>query len=229
MARNVTLTAITEDVRQRLDLDSFSADTHVTSTAVTRMINTSLQSLYSLLMRSWGEGYFTTSDTITTTADIATTSLPSDFVKLIALYWVRGTNDIVPIQEASHDLRIMTQWSSRAWELPRYRLRHSTLQWVPKPNSAYTVALEYVYSPADLSAGSDTFDAGPGWDEWVVLDVCRKIREKSEKDPTEFLAERARVESNILAVSPYRSETSNHIIRDVESGYEYDDRPRWRP
>lgn len=215
MGRSVALSTIREDIRQRCDLPTFSATTYVTTAAVNRMINTSLQGLYSLLMQAWGEGYFTTSTTLTTSAGAGTTSLPTDFLKLINLLWVRGTDDVVTISEAQHDERLLTQWSARTWTAPKYRLRHSTLQWVPPPSAVYNLVIEYVYAAPDLSADDDPFDAGPGWDEWVVLDVCRKIRQREEKDATEFQAERERVEANILVLSPQRSETSNRVIRDL--------------
>ena len=60
MPRSVTLTNLTEDIRQRADLPTFSTTTFITSTAVTRMINQSLQALYSLVMHAFGDGYFTT-------------------------------------------------------------------------------------------------------------------------------------------------------------------------
>ena len=216
MPRSVTLTNLTEDIRQRADLPTFSTTTFITSTAVTRMINQSLQALYSLVMNAFGDGYFTKTGSLTATANTATTSLPSDFLRMVALVWNRGTDDIIPVLEAdAEDGYVRASYAARSWDSPRYRLRHSALVWVPMPIATQTLTIEYVYAPADLSSGSDTFDGGPGWDEWVALDVCRKIREREEKDASDFVRERARVEAMILTQSPYRQETQNKQIRDV--------------
>ena len=198
MARNVTLTNLREDVRQRCDLPAYSTSTFITETAVTRMINVSLQSLYAKLMEAWGEGYFTTSASLATVADTATTALPSDFVKLTKLVWLRGTDDVVDVHLAQSDDYGFTQWASRAWDRPLYRLRQGTILWVPKPNQVYNLVCEYVQAPADLSSGGDTFDAGPGWDEYVVLDVARKVFERQDKDARHFIAARNEVERNIV-------------------------------
>lgn len=212
MARSVSLTNITEDIRQRADLPTFSSTTFVTDTAVTRMINQSLQALYSLIMGAYGDGYFVKSAAMSASA--ATSNLPTDFLRMVSLVWLRGTDDIVPVLEAEADDYAYAQYAARAWDAPRYRLRHSTIVWLPSPSTTYSLNIEYVYAPADLSAGGDTFDGGPGWDEWVALDVCRKIREREEKDASDFVRERARVEAMILSQSPYRQETQHKQVRD---------------
>ena len=221
MARLVQLQDIREDVRQRCDLDTFSATSYVTATAVNRMINTSIHALRSLLMQAWGEGYFTKQAALSTVADTATTALPSDFSKMVTLVWKRGKDDIVPVFEAQIDEYSFTIFDSRTWDLPRYRLRENEILWFPNPDDVYNLFLEYVYHPADLSLDTDTFEAGPNWEEWVVVDVCRKVFEREEKNTQPWMMERARVEELILSTSPYRSETSNHHIREI------DDEPRY--
>lgn len=215
MPRTVSLTNITEDIRQRCDLPTFSTTTFITSTAVTRMINESLQSLYSVIADAYGDGYFTTSASVTASANTATSNLPSDFLRLVSLVWNRGTDDIVPLREASVDDYPLAQYAARAWDAPLYRLRQSTILWLPKPNATYTLTMEYVQSPADLSAGGDTFDGGPGWAEWVALDVARKIFERQEKDARDFAAERGRVEVMIRSQAPSRQETQYDQVRDA--------------
>lgn len=214
MGRNVQLSELREDVRQRCDLPTFTSSTFITTDAVTRMINVSLQTLYSRLMEAWGEGYFSKSGNITANIDNATSDLPADFLKMVSAHWLRGTDDIVPMREASIDDLRFAQFASREWSSPRYRLRTNTILWVPTPSVEYEVAVEYVYAAPDLSADDDTFDAGPGWDEYVVLDVCRKVFERQEKDAQHFIAARNEVERNIITLSPHRSETENHVVRE---------------
>lgn len=217
MARSVSLDDLREDIRQRCDLPAFSTDTAITTSAVTRMINVSLQAFYARLMEAWGEGYFTTSTTLTALATQPAVNLPSDFLKLVSLHWVRGTDDIVPVQLAQADDYRLASYDARTWTCPKYRLRHDSILLLPTPSDTYTLYIEYVQLPADLSAGSDTFDAGPGWDEWVVLDASRKIFERQQKDAQHFLMGREDVERNVLTLSPHRTETENVVVRDAYS------------
>jgi hypothetical protein len=214
--RTVRLLDLKEDIRQRCELPVFSTGTYITTASVERMINVSLHGLYSLMIQAWGEGYFTDRDTIVTSAGARTTSLPANFLKLVRVMWLRGTDDIVPVPEASVDERDYGEFAARAWDAPKYRLHFNALYWLPTPNALYTLAIDYVYQPDDLTDDYDTTDVGPGWDEWVVLDCCRKIYERQEKDPQLFMLERNRVEQNILAVSPHRAQSENSVVRDAE-------------
>lgn len=225
MGRAVTLDEIKEDVRQRCDLPTYSTTTFITTAAVTRLINTSLQSFYALLIECYGDDYFLTFDTsLTTTANFSYTALPADFVAMKKLYWLRGTGDPVEIIPGNADDYLRIHLDSQSWDAcqPRYRLAMQRMMWLPKPSAAYDLRLWYVYAPADLAAGADTFQAGPGWDEWVVLDVCRKIAEREERDPGEFISLRGDAETRIRGQAPDRYQTDGAAVRDVMGpGYGY--------
>jgi hypothetical protein len=217
VARTVSLTTITEDIRQRCDLPTFTSSTFITSTAVTRFINVSLQRLYGLLQQVHGEEYFAKSTTLSPSS--ATTALPSDFLRVLKMLWLRGTNDIVEVPRAKLDELYWTQESAQAWTSPRYRLQGTNVLWHPVPNQTYSVKLFYVYAPADLASGSDTFDAGPGWEEFVVADVCRMIDERQDKPTQTWLAMLGDAERRIREQAP-RHDGDGLQIRDV-MGREY--------
>jgi hypothetical protein len=227
MPRTITFADLREEVRLRYDLPSFTATTFVSTTAVNSFINKSLQAYYALLMECYGEDYFATSSTITTLANTSLSTLPTRFSKLIALHWVRDSDDIVPIRRATVDDMVLASYDPKSWTEygPRYRLSGiSSVQWLPIPNAAYSVLCSYVALPADLSADADTFEAGQGWEDWVILDVCRKLAAREEKDPSVWLAERADAEQRIRSQAPERSETEPLTLRDAyaigESDYQ---------
>lgn len=185
------------------------------------MINSSVQALAAVLLESYGDNYYTTSATITTTPSTGTSALPTRCYKLLQLWWVRGTDDVVKLHRGSLDDLRLANYGARTWNEygPRYRLQGvSTVQWLPTPSVAYTVTCDFVQLPAELSADGDTFVAGPGWEEFVVADVCRKIAAREEKDISQWMAERADAEARIRAQSPERDEGEALQVRDT-----------WRP
>lgn len=220
MGRSVSLSEIREEIRLRYDLPSaFSSTTFVTTTAVNSFINQSLQAYYAILLECFGDNYFAASSTITTNDGVAVSSVPSRFTKLISLYWLRGTNDAVKILPANATEIGLYSLGSVPWTdyAPRYRLSGATFEWFPTPSAEYPVRCDYMALPANLSADADIFDGGNGWEEWVVLDVCRKIAGKEEKDPSTWLTERADVEQRIRKQAPDRDEGEPLVLRDASS------------
>jgi hypothetical protein len=220
MARLVALSAVREAVRQRYDLPDFSTSTFVTLVAVNSAINESLQALYAILLDAWGDDYFTKLTSVSTTANQGYTAYPTNFLRLQGIAWQRGTDDYVPLERASVDDMPDMMLSARAWTTtrPKYRLTLDGIRWTPAPNAVYTVWLHYVQLPAALSADGDTFDAGPSWDEWVVMDVCAKIAQREEKSIAEWLAKRSDVEARIKSQAPGRDEWQPEQVRDI-AGY----------
>src|SRR5688572_12105413 len=157
------------------------------------MINASLQGFYALLMKCYGDAYFARSQEITTSPNIALTSLPTRCVKLTRLWWLRAPDDVVQVHRAGVEGLQVANYVARAWSqcAPFYRLQGAnTVQWLPIPTEAYRVTCDHIATPADLVADTDAFDAGLGWEEWVINDVCRKIAAKEQTDPTVYLSER---------------------------------------
>ena len=227
MARTVTLSEVRELVRTQYDLPAFSTTTWVTTALVNSLINSSLAAYYGLLTECYGDNYFTTSATITTSAGVNLSSLPSRCSKVLRLWWVRGTDDVVPISRGSADDLVLASYAARSWDdySPRYRLSGiSAIQWLPTPNAAYDVLCDHVAIPVDLSADGDTFEAGPGHEFFVVNDVCARLAIREEKDPSAFMAERARFEQLIQTQAGERHEGDALTLRDadgyVESAWE---------
>ena len=220
MARTVTFSTLREAVRTRYDLPTFSTNSWLKTADVNAMIVTSAQALAGMLIEAYGDNYFTTSATITTTPSTGTTALPTRCYKVLQFWWVRGSDDVVKIQRGSVDDLKLASFSARSWDEygPRYRLQGTgNVQWLPTPSNAYTVACDYVQLPADLSADGDTFEAGPGWEEWLIADVCRKISAREEKDISSWMAERGDAEARIRSQAPERDEGEALSVRDTWS------------
>lgn len=222
MARTVTFANLRTAIQARYDLPAFSTTTWLTTSQVNTMINASVQALSAMLIEAYGDNYYTTSSSLTTTSGVNLTSLPTRCYKLLTLWWVRGTDDIVKVSRGNLDDLRLANYASKSWSeyKPRYRLQGtSSVQWLPTPNAAYTVTCDYVQLPAELSADGDTFEAGPGWEEWCVADVCRKIAAREEKDITSWMGERADAEARIRAQAPERDEGEALSVRDTFNPY----------
>ena len=211
--------SVKEDIRVRYDLPEFSTNTFITSAMVLRMGSQSLQRRDALLTDAFGDDYSTAVATIATAANTATSALPADFFKLKQLIWLRSTDNPVRIERASpEDQTSDALLASVAWtnERPRYRFQGgSTIRWLPTPNAVYSVNCIYQKTPAELTSDSDEIQDGPGWCEWIVADVCVRIAQRFEQDPSVYMAERADCEQRIKAQAPDRDELSPMAVRDV--------------
>jgi hypothetical protein len=220
MGRLVTLSDLREDVRTRYDLPAYSTTTYVTEDAVTRMINQSAQAFYAMLIACFGDDYFTTTASTTTTASVASTTLPTDAHKVLRVVWLKAADEAVTLHRATVDDYAKAFETAEAWNYaPRYRVHGSSLKWYPVPSAVYNIRIIYVALPEDLDTAEDTMEAGPGWDEWIVLDVCRKIAEREDQDASRWIALRADVEARIKAQAPERDESEPEAIRDTWCEY----------
>lgn len=223
--RPVTLDSLKEQIRDRYDLPEYTTSGFVNINSITRLINSALQQYYGLLAESYGDNYFEQTTTITTVTGVNINSFPNRMVKLQSLHWLRGTGDIVPITRATTDAVKLTLDTSLTWSScdPMYRLQGQSILWLPTPTAIYSVACTYNALPADLVNGSDFFNAGPGHEEYVVSEVCRRIAIREDKDITPFVMERQEVEQAIRRQASQRSETDSLVLRNMNSGmYESD-------
>jgi hypothetical protein len=216
MARLVSLSDLRSDIATRYDLPAtYSSTGWASTTAVNRLINESIQRFRSILAEAYGDNYLLASTTITTTADIPVSSLPADFYKLTKLSWRKDTKTAVPVLRGDVNDLARSTLASQAWARPKYLLTAGTITWLPVPNQAYTVDCWYQSILGDLSADGDTVDCGPGWAEWIVLDVCRKLASREQKDPSVWLMELSQAEAFVRSQAPDRAETDAPCVRDV--------------
>jgi len=217
----VALSTIREDCRLEYDLPAFSSTGFVTTTNVTRLINLALKDYYALLLACYGDDYFDTETTLTTTSGVELSSLPTGFEKLRKVLWLRGTDDVVEIKPASSEDRALGGYDAKSWDAygPRYRLQGGTIRWYPKPADAYSVQLVYAALPADLVADEETFEAVPSAESYIINEVCRRIavRQDSERVGT-FAYERDRAEQRIRIYASERDEAEPQTLRGIKSG-----------
>jgi len=218
MARTVSLATVRELIRQQYDIPATADTSWATTIYMTSLINASLAAYYGLLIELNGDNYFAEETTITTSSGINLTSLPDRCVKVLKLWWVRGTDDVYPIKRASADDLMLAGYSAKSWDeySPRFRLSGTTgIQWLPTPNQTYTVICHHVAMPEDLVDEADAFEAGQGHEFFVVHDVCAKLAMKEQQDPGAFLSERELVRALVASQAGERDEGEPLQLRDA--------------
>ncbi len=147
-------------------------------------------------------------------------ALPSNFSDLRQLSWLRSATDRVPLDRASVDDMRAAAETSRSWDAaPLYELQGDNILFFPTPNAVYNLSI-YYDSGIYVTATSDSMSCQPGWDEWMVLDVCARVRMMEEVSAADFLAERAKVEADIVKQAMSRDRFQTHQVRDLWEGGE---------
>lgn len=192
MARTKTLAQLRTLVRQRADQVNGTA---VTDSELTSWINQSATHLWDMLVGARGCAYYeNNANTSTATIDSSTStmSLPATFYKVS---------------------RLVAVVNGREYLLDSYS--NSEVDGSQPPTQSHSVKLYYVPSFTDLSNDSDTFDGINGWEEWVVVDVARKVKIKFEEDFTPLLHELAELNARINRLKTPRDNRSAYRVADA--------------
>lgn len=219
MSRTRTLDNLVSDVRLRADMVGSG---FVTDAEVGEYVNQSLAELYDLILGSWGDDYYITSTSKTTTGGTNVVTVPSDMYKLLGL----------DFQDASGWLTQLNriQWADRArWiNMPRgrpqaYMVFSGNFVIAPTPDTVYTLVVNYVPNPPRLVAGDGTsvFDGVAGWEEYAILDGAIKCltKENALEAAGVLMAQKAAVKARIEAMAPARDANLPACVGD-SSGWQ---------
>lgn len=219
MGTAVLVSDVIEEARVRLDHDAPTAGTFITSTEALSFVKFSARRL-SAILRAANSDYFLTRGTLTTTPNVDSVSLPSNCTDVRQIAWLRSSTESIPLEVAGVDDYLASGEQVEAWgAAPKYRLHGGSVRFFPTPNAAYTLSL-YYDTGIFITATSDSIDAQPGWEEWLVQDYCAKARQKEEKDPSIHLVELKRVEQEIVAAARQRDRFRTLQVRDEWLGGE---------
>lgn len=168
-------------------LPEFDANTPVTLEEVTAWINAAVRRYYGLLLELKADEYTTFEELITVSGATFDTSTltAARFHEVRKAQWVRGARDIVDIWPATPERWYQRSETAETWGStcdPVYQLVRGLLYFMPVPSSSVSVRLWYAGIPADLVADADSIDGGPGWEDFVVADVCLNIARSQEED-----------------------------------------------
>jgi hypothetical protein len=219
MARTVTRSTLRDRIRQRTDTVN---STFVSDAELNAWIDDALAEYRDAVVASFGEDYYTTSTTFTTTAgnqSYALGTVAPTFYKLSAVY-VRDGNFRCPTLKATlRDLLEDTRdggWSfSRGYSNVTYRIIGDNISFAPIPAGVHTVELWFMPAAPTLANDSATMDGIDGWDEFVVAVVAVRVAIKEESDPSGHMDARSRAETRIRSMADPRDESAGDYVQDT--------------
>lgn len=222
---------IVEAVRQRLDLPAISASSYPTLATVQQAVRESAFMLSAKLRSFSGQDHFTAQATLTTTPGLSllpvSPTLPCFGIRRLA--WVVNSARTIDLELAEpEDWRDDGQgWTDAT--APKYRFMQMSLELYPTPQAAHTVKLYYFtainYVVGAFSTNPQNLDLG--WQEWIVNDVCSKVRTKQEKAGMDFIGARESAWDAIVAASSRRDAYGAHQVRDLRGANVRMPRKRW--
>lgn len=229
----VTRAQIEEEVRQRTDLPAYGTESPVTQAEITLMCERSLSRLAGILSEAYPEGYQISTASLATQAGVGLVSLPSDFERLLRVAWLfAGDRPEITLQVADVDNwePWPGSWSSyNGWLFgmsPSYRVQGMTLGLFPTPDAIFNLKLWYVPSLL-FTGGTPSVQLRQGWDDWLVCDVAVRVRQRQQKDYSDFANERDRIAEKINDQAQ-RDVYSPRTIRDHRTGIVFGSRRyRW--
>lgn len=105
---------------------------------------------------------------------------------------------------------------AKAWtysDPPRYRLLGGNTLWLDRPSTADAgFLIWYVADLLDVATGGDV-NLQPCWLDWILYDVCTKLRYRDKEDASEFVGERQNLERLIRDQNASRDEYGPPTIR----------------
>lgn len=232
MARTVTLASLQNRVLWRANMEG---TTFITTEELTHYINSGIAELYDIVLTSYGDEYYDSTQTVTTTSGTAAYALASDFYKLNYVdATINGrTINLSKYNKEERNLFLTgTGWSTL--DPIYYRLTGGTttssgsITFIPTPAGAYTVTLHYTPAPPRLADPTESYDGIAGWDDYVEICAAIKCLQKEESDVSILMEEKQRLMTRIQGAAPARDLSGPERIHDVTFDEFRADWPWWR-
>lgn len=216
---SVTLTTLTARSQAHCDMDNVTG--LVTSAQWTQWINDSAYELWDLLQSLYDDELVKQAPVPTATVinqEIYT--LPSDFHKLSGIdIQMYGTDwhALHPLNFRERNVyRNAGALYPREAEM-RYWLRGTPAVFhiLPVPTQVLPLMVWYVPEFTPFVAGSDSFNFGNGWEEYVAVDVAIKAMAKEEADTSELKMRKQALILRVQQAAQNRDMGANATIQDV--------------
>ncbi len=219
MARARTLLELRTEVRALTDTVD---DEHASDAIVNVWINQGIAELWRKLVLV-GAHRYAVQDTISTTAGDQSYDLEDDFLSILSVWRVVGTQRI-PLQNVNPVEAPYRNSDTRnaAGGLPRYWIpgggidgSGTQIYFDPDPGT-FPYGSWYIQTAQLLAADDDAFDGICGFEDWVVLYAALRVFIR-QQDPEQagIAAEMARIESSITASAARRDVGHAPRIADV--------------
>ena len=222
---DITEANLVTRVRQRADMED---NYFVSDIEVQTYINAAIAELHDLLIQTYGQDYYVSSNTFTTTAGTDTyalsTSAGANFYKLRGVDAKLNGSDWFTLRPFSFNERNLRQEGSLSNVLGvanlRYRLVGSNIVFSPVPDANTSVRVWFVptaqqFTSTTPATSTTTFDDINGYAEYVVIDAAMKCLQKEESDVSILYAQKKDMKRRIEEAANNRDAGHPLTISDV--------------
>lgn len=225
MSRLVTLAELKFQSRLRADK---VGSTFIKDDELLTYINSSYAELYDLLVGAYGNEYYEQEHSFSTVGNTRRYDLPDDFYKLVGVDYVIGPTSVLTLKPYQFNERNRyqqgTYWSALVGIYgPKYRLVNEAIEFAPIPDGSYNIKLHYVPACPKLVDDSDTANGVNGWEEYIIVDVARKMLIKEETDVTELNKHKDALLARINLMAENRDAGQSFRVTDVTSSWVEDE------
>lgn len=217
-----TLQNLIDQVRSRSDMEN---NQFVTDTELTSYINNSLASLDDILIGTYDDYRVSTFQSVLSGTN-ATIPIPSNFYKLRAVDFNSGQGQVnwqtiysfqLPERNRSQN-NLNTIVNPYINNDLSYRLSDAGIIIMPAERAAGTYQIWYVPKFIALADTDDTLTIQmdtQAWVEYSIVDVCIKILNKQNLDPSGFMAEKAELKQRIVSAAKNRNSAGPKRVANV--------------
>lgn len=230
MAYLVTLATLSERALQRSNLEGGSP--FIKPFELTDLINGSIAKWVDEVRgTTWNGTYARSPHVFSTVANLAKYPLPQDFLSLLSVdVAIANGQPVISAQSYQEEQRNASRSFPLlgGWGIAQpiyYQVQGTDIAFIPVPQGAYSVTVNYVPTAPVLSDPDDSIDAINGWEEFIVLDAAIKCLLKAgENDSIPQLNARLGEErERIRSMAPRRDmQTAErvHVIENAGCGWE---------
>jgi hypothetical protein len=213
MAIAIEIAEVLEQVAFRLHLPAFDTGEFVTSTSALALAKSSVSRLSALLTRLYGDRYFANEARLSVQTGVGLSSLPDKHLTLLGVHLIQSDKayELRPTMGGSYS-PLPVAWGASV--LPTYRLEGNVLTFTPINQNAEQIRVTYE-KPLTISAVDEIIYGNPGWDEWLVLDICEQIRDREDKDASRFTQRKYVIEEQLKSQASQRDR--NGLLQVVDA------------
>ena len=210
MPAAIPLSSMITSVRRRANIENQTS--FIPDAEITEYLNAGLASLYDMLVQAGGQQWDRKSVTFSTVSNTgfyswATTGATDMYLLQSVDIQLGGTNaptiSARPFMEFERNrYKYFPGWT---FNTPIFYRQHGAgVDFIPMPNGAFSITLNYYPVFVLLVNGADTFDGVNGWEEYAIWKAVADCRGKGDEDPSYALSKVASLETKIQALAEQR-------------------------
>ncbi len=208
---SITLSQLRSQARDLADMQN---NEFISDSELNNYINFAIAELHDILIEAYGDEYFISYESGTTSANTADYDLPADFYKLKGVDMQLNGQDWVNIRKFNFNERNRNEDMGELFNI-RYRIMGSQIKFSPIPDANIAYKIWYVPLATKLVDDADEFDDINQYSDFVLLSAAMKMLNKEESDVSALAAERQRIINRLQVSATNRDSSEPESISDI--------------